>query len=254
MGVEEDVALKKMAIPRRPVRRIIDGSKSFHANLVKYWDLEEKKHQQVIRRIPNRFELLEKQLETKAEQLGDNLVARVRDVFHNGLSFNGTPIVWGDDQIRVFEAFLASCLPLIYGNSWADEKARVMADWGLERERMYSLVNMARRNGKTFVTSGTAAALLLCIPNIKIAIFSTCKRTSQMMMSAIMDMLDGAFERGTRVSKEDFAVVTKNMESVCFEGPDGTKRILGSFPGSVRVSFFVLLFLECVCVYCCKLR
>lgn len=219
---------------RRAKRRVIDTSKTFHRTMVKYWDLEEEKHQQAIRYIPNRFELLEKKLKTQVEHSGDDLVARVRDVFHNGLSFNGAPVKWGDDQIRVFEAFLASCLPLVYGNSWQDEKARVMADWGLERERMYSLVNMARRNGKTFVTSGTAAALLLCVPNIKIAIFSTCKRTSQMMMSAIMDMLDGAFERGTHVNKEEFILVTKNMEAVCYEGPDGTKRMLGSFPGSVR--------------------
>ncbi len=97
-------------------------------------------------------------------------------------------------------------------------------------------LTLPRRNGKTYVTSGTAAALLLCVPNIKIAIFSTCKRTSQMMMSAIMDMLDMSFERGTHVSRQDYITVTKNTESVCFEGPDRTKRMLGSFPGSVRVS------------------
>ena len=63
-----------------------------------------------------------------------------------------------------------------------------------------------------------------------------------MMMSAIMDMLDKAFELGTHVSREDFVQVTKNMESVCFEGPDGTKRMLGSFPGSVRVRIFLFFF------------
>jgi hypothetical protein len=143
----------------------------------------------------------------------------------------------------VFNAFLASCLPLIYGASWDDEKTRVLAEWKLNRHCMYTLVNMARRNGKTMVTSGTAAALLLCIPNIKIAIFSTCKRTSQMMMSASMDMIDKAFDKGSHVQRTDFVVLTRNMESVMFEGPDGTKRLLGSFPGSVRVSDFSLFHL-----------
>jgi hypothetical protein len=174
---------------------------------------------------------LEAKLSKKSLRRGDELVQNVRDMFFKGLG-----IKWGDDQIRVFTAFLSSCLPLIYGDTWPEEKTRVLFEWQMNREIMYSLVNMARRNGKTYVTSGTAASLLLCVPNIKIAIFSTCKRTSQMMMSATLDMLEMAFERGTHVKRQDFVVVTKNMESVCFEGPDRTKRLLGSFPGSVRVS------------------
>lgn len=77
---------------------------------------------------------------------------------------------------------------------------------------------------------------MLSVPGVKIAIFSTCKRTSQMMLSAAMDMIEKAFELGTHAQRSDYLVVTKNMESVMFEGPDGTKRLLGSFPGSVRVS------------------
>lgn len=223
-----------------PKRRVINTTNAFHAKMVKYWSLEEEKHLEAARIIPDRFQRLEESLKTQTERQGDELVARIKDVFHNGLG-----IKWGDDQIRVFQAFLASCLPLIYGKAWADEKARVLEEWGLKRECMFSLVNMARRNGKTFVTSGTAAALMLCVPGIKIAIFSTCRRTSQMMMEAIMDMLEKAFDKATHVTREDYVQVMKNMESVCFEGPDGTKRILGSFPGSVRVSCFFL----CVCVY-----
>jgi hypothetical protein len=102
-----------------------------------------------------------------------------------------------------------SCLPLIYGETWPEEKTRVLHEWGMKRESMYSLVNMARRNGKTFVTSATAAALLLCVPGIRIAIFSTCKRTSGMMMEAIMEKLEMAFERGTHVSRQDYVVVSK---------------------------------------------
>lgn len=76
-----------------------------------------------------------------------------------------------------------------------------------------------------------------------------------MMMEATMEKLEMAFERGTHANRQDFnvittpapsnffynphpQVITKNMESVAFEGPDRTKRILGSFPGSVRVSLF----------------
>lgn len=219
------------AVPGRQFRRkIIDSNAAFHNTMVKYWSIEEREFFRDTRIIPDRYAVLEQTLKTRTERQGDLLVEKVKDVFHNGFG-----IKWGEDQIRVFNAFLASCLPLIYGNTWPDEKTRVLFEWNMQREIMYSLVNMARRNGKTYVTSGTAAALLLCIPNIKIAIFSTCKRTSQMMMSATLDMLEAAFEHGTHVNRQDYIVVQKNMESVCFEGPDRTKRILGSFPGSVRV-------------------
>lgn len=97
---------------------------------------------------------------------------------------------------------------------------------------------MARRNGKTFVTSGTAAALFLAVPNIKIAIFSTCRRTSQMMLNAITDMLEKAFELGVKVNRQDYQVVSRNSETIVFVGPDGSKRSIGSYPGSVRVSRF----------------
>lgn len=68
-----------------------------------------------------------------------------------------------------------------------------------------------------------------------------------MMMEATMEKLEMAFERGTHVNRQDYAVVSKqdlgllcvkdgsylldrNMENVCYEC-NGTKRMLGSFPG-----------------------
>jgi hypothetical protein len=184
------------------------------------------------RRIPDRMEQIIERMKLKAERQGDKLIEQVRDLFHHGIG----NIKWGDDQVRVFNAFLSCCLALFYGESWNNEKMRVLRDWGLLKEIMYALVNMARRNGKTYVTSGTASSLLMVIPGIKIAIFSTCRRTSQMMMTAMLDMIELIFDKGTHANRQDFVAVTKNMESVCFEGPDRTKRIIGSFPGSVRVS------------------
>jgi hypothetical protein len=210
---------------------LLNYGKAIHSSLTKHWHDEEQRHAKITRRVMTRFERLELQMSQRTERQGDALIAKIKDMFNNGLG-----IKWGDDQIKIFNACLAACLPLIYGLSWDDEKTRVLSLWKLNRMIQYLLINMARRNGKTWVTSGTAASFLLCVPGVKIAIFSTCKRTSQMMMSATMDMLEKAFEKGTHVQRSDFLVVTKNTESVMFEGPDGTKRLLGSFPGSVRVS------------------
>ena len=78
--------------------------------------------------------------------------------------------------------------------------------------------------------------MLICIPGVKIAIFSTCKRTSMMMMSVVVDMLEVAFAAGTHANRQYFTIVSKNTEAIVLQGPDGTKRHLGCFPGSVRVS------------------
>jgi hypothetical protein len=158
-------------------RVVIDSASTLHGPIARHWAAEEARFVRETRHVPNRLQRLEARLQARTHRQGDVLVARVKDTFHNGFGLK-----FGDDQIRVFNAFLASCLPLIYGETWPEEKTRVLKEWGLSREQLFSLVNMARRNGKTFVTSATAAALLLCIPNIKIAIFSTCRRTSQMMV------------------------------------------------------------------------
>lgn len=211
-------------------RTIINTASVLHSGILQYWRQEEENHLKKCANIQTRFERAVDDVVNKGECKGDKLVAQVRDVFHNGLG-----IKWGEDQVRVFDASLFSALPLIYGNEWSEHKARVLDEWGEKRECPYTVVSMARRNGKTFVTSGFVVSLLLVL-GIKIAIFSTCKRTSQMMMSAAVDMLEQAFERGTHCNRQDFVQVSKNTESIIYEGPDRTKRILGCFPGSVRVS------------------
>ena len=221
-------------------RFFVDTSKVLHNSITKYWKKKRDEVEKRAAKIINRFERWAEDVPDKNACKGDQLVERVREVFHNGLG-----VKWGEDQITVFNTFLFSCLPLIYAAEWAEHKARVLAEWGKQRECPYTVVSMARRNGKTFVTSGTVVSLMLVIPGIKVAIFSTCKRTSQMMMSACVDMLEQAFEKGTHVNRQDFIQIAKNTESIGYEGPDRTKRLLGCFPGSVKVkktkSLFVVV-------------
>lgn len=211
-------------------RFLINTASALHSGILQYWRREEENHFKKCATIQDRFERVADEVTNKGECQGDKKVAAVKEIFHHGLG-----IKWGEDQVRVFNASLFSSLPLIYGNEWSEHKARVLDEWGEKRECPYTVVSMARRNGKTFVTSGFVISMFLAL-GIKIAIFSTCKRTSQMMMSAAVDMLEQAFERGTHCNRQDFVQVSKNTESIIYEGPDRTKRILGCFPGSVRVS------------------
>lgn len=216
---------------------IVNTSAALHGPLLKYWTREEARQTKRSLRLPSRFERIVSQSSEAVKCNGDEILDQIRDCF-----FNGMGIKWGEDQVRVFNAFVFSCLPLVYGEEWSENKARVLEDWGQTRECPYTVVSMARRNGKTFVTSGTVVAMMLTVPGIKVAIFSTCKRTSQMMMQACVDMIEKAFDLGTHANRQDFTQVMKNTESIVYEGPDGSKRVLGCFPGSVRVSHLFSFF------------
>jgi len=223
---------KRARPAERPQRRAIDTARHLHAPVLAVLKAAEEARSQAARSaMPTQFDLIVSKGQSGGERRGDRILAAMRDTFHNGLG-----IEWGEHQVNVFNGFTFSSLALIYGNEWPESKARVLAQWGEERECPYTVVSMARRNGKTFSTSGVVVSMLLCIPNVKVAIFSTCKRTSMMMMTAVVDMLDKAFEIGTHADRQRYKQVSKNMESLVLEGPDKTKRHLGCFPGSVRVS------------------
>lgn len=226
-----------MVIPSTAKR--INTRALLHVPMRRHWRKVERELKARAGKIHTRFRRAVEAVGSSSASSGDQLIADIRETFFHGLG-----IRWGEDQIRVFNAFIFSCLPLIYGETWNENKARVLKEWEQGRERPYVIVSMARRNGKTFVTSGTVVSLLLNVPRLKVAIFSTCKRTSQMMMSAIVDMLEQAFELGTHVNRQDFVQVMKNTEKIVFVGPDNTKRELGCYPGSVRVSR--ILFGVCV--------
>lgn len=204
----------------------IDAGATFHNAIFDYWNEKAAKNVCVI---PNRFNLHKRHKQQNKPRNGDEICAKMRSIFLEGYGLK-----FSEDQVRVFNAFQNACLPLIYGDDWSEQKARVLRERKLDREESYTLVNMARRNGKTFSVAAAAAALVLSVPGCKIAIFSTCRRTSQMMLQAVSDMFDRAFKNGTHVKQQDFFVLSRNMETICFQGPDGTRRTVNSYPGSAK--------------------
>lgn len=218
-----------------PSRRAINSSRILHLPTLKFWQRCEQQYLGDSLRLKTRFQRAVEKREHKFNP--DKTVEAVKDTFHNGFG-----IKWSDDQVKVFEAGLSACLPYIYGDSWGDQKMRVLKEWGLAREMMYLLVNMARRNGKTFVCSGLVCALLICVPRIKVAIFATCLRTAHMFMEQVLNMMERGRNKGTHVTEQSLSIVQKNMETAVFQAEDGTRRIVGCFPGSVRVSVLFFYF------------
>lgn len=158
---------------------------------------------------------------------GDERLRKVEDIF-----FNGFGITWSATQAKIFNVLVDCCLPIIYGSEWESVKMRVMKQRGLDRLQQESLVNMARRNGKTFVVSGAAAAIWLAIPGVNIAVFSAAKRQAGMFMTETVNKIRLAWDRGL----QGFQKIQENKEVFIYEHPEGGKCVLGCFPGSVRVS------------------
>lgn len=169
---------------------------------------------------------------------GDVLLQQINSLFYEGFG-----VKWSEVQQRIFKACIDACLPKIYGDEWEEAKTRVMAKRGISKMHQEVLVNMARRNGKTFVVSGAAAALFLVVPNMSVAVFSTGERAAKMLMTATLEKIDAAFTLGTHVNKQGYNLVQKNKEMLVMEHPSGGKQVFGCYPGSVRVSLLLRFFL-----------
>lgn len=210
----------------------LDTSDWLHDAMVREWA---HRHEEYMVRgkynLQNRFARAIRKGAT-LQSKGDERLKRVEDIF-----FHGFGITWSPTQARIFNVLVDSCLPIIYGSEWEFVKMRVMKQRGLDRMQQETLVNMARRNGKTFVVSGAAAALWLAIPGINIAVFSAAKRQAGMFMTETVKKIRMAWDLGTHVDGQGFQKLQENQESFIYEHPEGGKCILGCFPGSVRVSY-----------------
>ena len=209
---------------------IIDTSAILHTPMVNYWTKEcilfnnTRKHG-----MKSRFQRA--QANTKLNNArGDVLLSKIQQLFHHGFG-----ITWSEIQKKIFAASIDALLPKIYGEEWDEVKQRVMHQRGIKVLQQETLVNMARRNGKTFVISGTAAAVFLVVPNLSVAVFSTGERAAKMLMTATLEKIDAAFDLGTHVNKQGYDIISKNKEMLVMKHPNGGKQVLGCYPGSVKV-------------------
>ena len=207
----------------------LDTTTMFHQPMVRQYHARYTKALDEETHLKTRFEALD--LDHSAHDFdGDRILRKLNDLFYNGMG-----VEWSSTQKKIFNAFVDSCLPRIYGKGvWESVKSRVMQQRNMQSATPWVLVNMARRNGKTFVSAGTVAAMSLTIPGLSIAIFSTGERASRLFRQAYDDMLQKAFNKGTHVLESDYKIITKNKETLEFLHPSGEKQVVGCYPGSVR--------------------
>lgn len=220
---------------------VLDSSALLHSKLHEFWKHEVDEYRAKALRPQTRgqraINYSAHRGGASGRSRGDQTMDNIQKLFHTGMD-----VKWSEVQVDIFNVVINMCLPKIYGSEWNEQKARVLRQRGMSRQRQEALINMARRNGKTFVNAGAAAVLLLMVPDISIAVFSTGERAARMLMDVVRNMIKKAFDNGTIVKNTDFALVQSNKEVMLMEGPDGTKRLLGCYPGSVRVSLSLLSF------------
>lgn len=149
------------------------------------------------RKISTKEEVTEKKNTASTLCEGDIRLQAIRKLL------DSVGIIRSSDQIAFHEAFLAACLPKIYKEKWSENSVRVMRDMKLKEIEYEVLAMTPRRWGKTWSVALFCLALLVCVPGIKICVFSTGKRASGGLMQIVLDFLSKLPDGLSRVKKQN---------------------------------------------------
>lgn len=141
-----------------------------------------------------------------------------------------------DNQIEFHEIMIQTVLPKIFAKEWDTDYERIMRMFKMEKHKAETFIICPRRYGKTVSVAMFCAAYLYMVPNASIAIFSTSKRTSGKMMTAVY-----GFMRELPFFDQVY-FETKNSECIKIV-MYGDERSVWSYPGTVAVCIFPACFL-----------
>lgn len=129
-------------------------------------------------------------------------------------------------QREFHQAFLGSCLRVIYGAAYDSEKHRIMKKYGFESRKQQVLICAPRRMGKTFATAQFCVVMAVLISGIELSIFSPGKRQSVALMGHIADFM-------TKLNEAD-RILRRNEEKMIVRAVDGKTSRINAYPSAVR--------------------
>jgi anti-sigma28 factor (negative regulator of flagellin synthesis) len=99
--------------------------------------------------------------------------------------------VWSreETQMEMHDEMLRVLLPIIYGDEWDDNYERILSGQGLLKHMAELFIICARRWGKTVGCAMMVAILMIFVPSITIAIFSTGQRASGKFMIQVQKFM-----------------------------------------------------------------
>lgn len=131
-----------------------------------------------------------------------------------------------DAQKRLHEGMIGACMRLIFRNCKDIDIKTALIEMGIRKTKQQFFAVTPRRFGKTYAVSMMVAALVLACPDITIAIFSTGKRASELLLKQVLEfirLIPGAEERIDSCNSECLTIR---------HGSTVTK--LNSYPGTAR--------------------
>lgn len=129
-------------------------------------------------------------------------------------------------QKEFHDSYLATCLRIIYGDSYEKERHRVMAKYKFQSKKQSLIVCAPRRMGKTFATALFAIVFSINVPGCEISIFSPGRRQSVALMGHIFTFM--------KKLQEDDRIIRKNEEKMVLRAIDGTDSKINAYPSAVK--------------------
>lgn len=149
------------------------------------------------------------------------------------------PIVREPLQARFQSEMLKACIPCIFREDLQQKKQLILKRLRLRKIYKRVQVFAARRMGKTFSVCILFAALLLFVPDLKIAAFGTTKNTAMMIVDETYKLLvtHNAFLSGGYK-------VHRNVSRIKLIF-GGTERLLTAYASTTKVTYIYIYM--CVC-------
>ena len=182
--------------------------------------------------------------------VGDQRIEKLQWYLNQNYWINGEEYRMDKNQKLFSKETIKACLPLIYGQEFAKFNQRILQQHDIIGKIASQLFMCTpRRFGKTTVVSWICAALLLTVPGISIAVFSTGRRASTMMLDKVYDFVVemGGASRVARHNQENLYISSSELESGMGQQSaeskskwsDGSTSKLNSYPSSIEGRIFV---------------
>lgn len=120
---------------------------------------------------------------------GDDVMRRINFVLNEFPKYI-PDIHRAEHQIQFHNEVLHALIPRIYRSEWASQSTSILKRYSITKCYPEILLCTPRRFGKTTAVVLLIVALIYSIPKVTIAIFSTAKRTSGKLKTAVNALLD----------------------------------------------------------------
>lgn len=203
-----------------------NGRPSFLGELMRHLEsqcLSETQSRVAALQLRSRLELSTDPTRDVAQSSGDRRLQSMRQLMAN--------MGWerSQDQLTFHRMFDQAVLPLFWGDEWDDHSVRVMEQEELTRIQSEVMLLAPRRFGKTMSICSYCLGVLLCIPGIKVAVFSQNGRTSKAILQIIMAFMDELGEwannRVCRLTKEELFIAQTPLPPGCGPTSDAARRL-----------------------------